>query len=36
LRSASLDSLGRRHDDHLHGRLATDPVPGPGATTAGL
>jgi len=36
LRSASRDGLGRRHDDHLHGRLATDPEPGPGATTAGL
>jgi RimJ/RimL family protein N-acetyltransferase len=27
LRSASLDGLGRRHDDHVHGRLATDAVP---------
>jgi RimJ/RimL family protein N-acetyltransferase len=35
LRSASRDGLGARHDDHVHGRLATDPVPGPGATTAG-
>jgi len=25
LRSASRDSLGLRHDDHVHGRLATDP-----------
>jgi RimJ/RimL family protein N-acetyltransferase len=24
LRSASLDGLGLRHDDHVHGRLATD------------
>jgi RimJ/RimL family protein N-acetyltransferase len=24
LRSASLDGLGFRHDDHVHGRLATD------------
>ncbi|MGO8956647.1 MAG: GNAT family N-acetyltransferase [Streptosporangiaceae bacterium] len=24
LRSASQDGLGRRHDDHVHGRLATD------------
>ena len=35
LRSASRDGLGVRHDDHVHGRLATDPVPGLGATTAG-
>ena len=35
LRSASRDGLGARHDDHLHGRLATDPVPAPGAATAG-
>ena len=34
LRSASRDGLGARHDDHVHGRLATDPWPGPGATTA--
>ena len=27
LRSASRDGLGARHDDHVHGRLATDPVP---------
>jgi RimJ/RimL family protein N-acetyltransferase len=27
LRSASEDSLGGRHDDHVHGRLATDPSP---------
>ena len=27
LRSASLDGLGARHDDHVHGRLATDPMP---------
>jgi RimJ/RimL family protein N-acetyltransferase len=27
LRSAYLDGLGVRHDDHVHGRLATDPVP---------
>jgi RimJ/RimL family protein N-acetyltransferase len=27
LRSASLDGLGARHDDHVHGRLAGDPVP---------
>jgi RimJ/RimL family protein N-acetyltransferase len=27
LRSASRDGLGERHDDHVHGRLATDPVP---------
>jgi len=26
LRSATRDGLGRRHDDHVHGRLATDPV----------
>jgi RimJ/RimL family protein N-acetyltransferase len=26
LRSASLDGQGRRHDDHVHGRLATDRV----------
>jgi RimJ/RimL family protein N-acetyltransferase len=25
LRSAYLDGLGVRHDDHVHGRLATDP-----------
>jgi RimJ/RimL family protein N-acetyltransferase len=25
LRSASRDGLGGRHDDHVHGRLATDP-----------
>ena len=25
LRSASRDGLGMRHDDHVHGRLATDP-----------
>jgi RimJ/RimL family protein N-acetyltransferase len=35
LRSASRDGLGTRHDDHVHGRLATDPMPGLGATTAG-
>ncbi len=35
LRSASRDGLGRRHDDHVHGRLATDPAPGPGAPAAG-
>lgn len=35
LRSASQDGLGMRHDDHVHGRLATDPVPALGATTAG-
>lgn len=35
LRSASRDGLGMRHDDHVHGRLATDPEPDPGATTAG-
>jgi len=35
LRSASRDGLGARHDDHVHGRLATDPEPGHGATTAG-
>jgi RimJ/RimL family protein N-acetyltransferase len=29
LRSASRDGLGRRHDDHVHGRLATDQVPIP-------
>jgi RimJ/RimL family protein N-acetyltransferase len=29
LRSASQDGLGKRHDDHVHGRLATDPVPAP-------
>ena len=29
------DGLGSRHDDHVHGRLATDPVPAPGGTTAG-
>jgi RimJ/RimL family protein N-acetyltransferase len=27
LRSASADGLGRRHDCHVHGRLAMDPVP---------
>jgi RimJ/RimL family protein N-acetyltransferase len=27
LRSAYLDSLGARHDEHVHGRLATDPTP---------
>lgn len=27
LRSASRDGRGRRHDDHVHGRLATDPAP---------
>jgi len=27
LRAASIDGLGRRHDDHVHGRLATDAVP---------
>ncbi len=27
LRSASKDSQGGRHDDHVHGRLASDPVP---------
>jgi RimJ/RimL family protein N-acetyltransferase len=27
LRSASRDGLGGRHDDHVHGRLAGDPVP---------
>lgn len=27
LRSASLDYLGIRHDDHVHGRLPTDPSP---------
>jgi RimJ/RimL family protein N-acetyltransferase len=26
LRSAYLDSLGVRHDEHVHGRLAADPV----------
>jgi RimJ/RimL family protein N-acetyltransferase len=26
LRSASRDGLGARHDDHVHGRLATDPA----------
>jgi RimJ/RimL family protein N-acetyltransferase len=26
LRSASRDGLGARHDDHVHGRLASDPV----------
>jgi RimJ/RimL family protein N-acetyltransferase len=35
LRSASRDSAGVRHDDHVHGRLATDPVPGPVAAAAG-
>jgi RimJ/RimL family protein N-acetyltransferase len=35
LRSASRDGLGARHDDHVHGRLATDPAPSPGATTPG-
>jgi RimJ/RimL family protein N-acetyltransferase len=34
LRSASRDGLGSRHDDHVHGRLATDPVPDLGATRA--
>jgi RimJ/RimL family protein N-acetyltransferase len=28
LRSAYLDSRGVRHDDHVHGRLATDPASG--------
>jgi RimJ/RimL family protein N-acetyltransferase len=28
LRSAYLDFTGVRHDEHLHGRLATDPAPG--------
>lgn len=27
LRSGSRDGLGERHDNHVHGRLATDPVP---------
>jgi RimJ/RimL family protein N-acetyltransferase len=27
LRSAERDGLGERHDDHVHGRLATDPGP---------
>jgi RimJ/RimL family protein N-acetyltransferase len=27
LRSAYLDDLGVRHDEHVHGRLATDPAP---------
>jgi len=35
LRSASRDGLGMRHDDHVHGRLTTDPVPVLGATAAG-
>ena len=26
LRSASVDGQGERHDDHVHGRLATDPT----------
>jgi RimJ/RimL family protein N-acetyltransferase len=26
LRSASVDGLGNRHDNHVHGRLATDPA----------
>jgi len=30
LRSADRDGLGVRHDDHVHGRLATDPVPASG------
>jgi len=25
MRSASVDGLGERHDDHVHGRLASDP-----------
>jgi RimJ/RimL family protein N-acetyltransferase len=29
LRSASQDGFGRRHNDHVHGRLATDPYPRP-------
>ena len=29
LRSASLDGLGIRHDNHVHGRLASDPAPSP-------
>jgi hypothetical protein len=29
LRSASRDGLDERHDDHVHGRLATDPVVSP-------
>jgi RimJ/RimL family protein N-acetyltransferase len=32
LRSASRDGLGIRHDDHVHGRLATDPVPALGGS----
>lgn len=35
LRSASRDGLGKRHDDHVHGRLATDPLPDLTAATAG-
>ena len=27
LRSGSRDGLGERHDDHVHGRLASDPMP---------
>lgn len=27
LRSAYVDPEGRRHDDHVHGRLVTDPAP---------
>lgn len=27
LRSGYLDNLGVRHDEHVHGRLATDPMP---------
>jgi RimJ/RimL family protein N-acetyltransferase len=34
LRSASRDGSGERHDNHVHGRLATDPVPDHGATIA--
>jgi RimJ/RimL family protein N-acetyltransferase len=36
LRSASLDGLGRRHDDYVHGRLAADRIPRSGALTASL
>jgi RimJ/RimL family protein N-acetyltransferase len=34
LRSASRDGAGARHDDHVHGRLATDPAPARGQAAA--
>jgi RimJ/RimL family protein N-acetyltransferase len=35
LRSASVDGKGNRHDDHVHGRLATDPGLGDPRTAEG-